>query len=189
MKTPYVLLMLQAVFAAVLMWSSLCRLVKTDKRTHREVRWAIWFEGVAGGFVFGAPLMPLLMPQQAHWRAWTTPTWVWLTLLLAVTLMQVVTAKFWATGTVPGVFQRHGLGRSGAAFAAAAFMTASLWAVQPVLAEAQEHPEAQPFQKIAQGEHATCLAESGCVAMTQAAFVNVMRQAMEQGAENCRRTL
>lgn len=185
MKTPYVLLMLQALFAAVLMWSCLCRLVQTDMYTLREVRWAIWFEGVAAGLVFGAPALPMLIPEQAHWQRGTTPTGIWLILLVAMTMMQVVTAKFWASGIVPAAFQRHGMRRSGLAFAAAAFMATSLWSVQPVLAQAPEHPESQPFQKIAAGQTATCLAESGCVAMTQAAFVEIVRQAVEHGEQVC----
>lgn len=98
-------LMLQAAFAAALAWSCFCRLVKTDSRTVREILLAIWFEGLAAGFVMLAPVMPLLWPAHCHWPAWSTPTWIWLLLLLAAGLVQIATARYWRDG-VPDDFSR-----------------------------------------------------------------------------------
>lgn len=97
-------LAVQLLLAAVLAYSSFCRWVHTDANTYREIRWAIWFEGVAAGMVFGAPFLPKLMPNDVHWQPWTTPSWVWLTLLLAVTLVQLTTAAYWRGGKVPPEF-------------------------------------------------------------------------------------
>ncbi|MDO9235961.1 MAG: hypothetical protein Q7U28_08015 [Aquabacterium sp.] len=99
------LLLLQAFFALALGWSCFCRMVRTDEHTVREIRLAIWFEGVASGLVLLAPWMPILWPDSFSWRALTTPTWVWLCLLLAAALVQIATARHWRHG-VPADFQR-----------------------------------------------------------------------------------
>ncbi len=68
-------ILLQLLLAAALAWSSFCRMVLMDHRTRDDVRLAIWAQGVAAGFVLGAPFMPLLW----HWAAWPpgdTPAWV-----------------------------------------------------------------------------------------------------------------
>lgn len=102
-----ILLILQLVLGAVLMWCSFCRLVKTDNDTHREVRWAFIFELVASGLVFGAPVMPMLMPDEVSWASGETPYWVWIALLASFAFIQLTTAVHWATGKVPQLFQRR----------------------------------------------------------------------------------
>lgn len=102
MKT--VMLTVQAAFAVILMYSCFCRLVRTDEETHREIRWAILFEFIAASMVLGAPVIPMMI-RQVSWTAWTTPWWIWLALLIAATLMQVVTARYWRHG-VPHDFQK-----------------------------------------------------------------------------------
>lgn len=105
MKIESLFLVMQLLLALVLAYTCFCRIVKTDADTVREVRWAILFEGVAAGMVLGAPFMPMLMPREIHWPAWSTPPWIWLTLLLAVTLVQITTARFWENGKAPAQFQ------------------------------------------------------------------------------------
>lgn len=100
------LLLPQSAFAMALGWSCFCRLVRTDDRTIREIRLAIWFEGVAAGLVLLAPVMPLLDPVHFTWTAWSTPSWVWLVLLVAATLVQVATAHHWRDG-VPRDFVKE----------------------------------------------------------------------------------
>lgn len=98
------LIVLQMVLAAGLFYSCFCRMVRTDDDTIREIRLAIWFEAVAAGLVFGAPFLPLLV-NQLDWPAGSTPEWVWVILLLATTLMQFVTSRYWRHQP-PGPFQK-----------------------------------------------------------------------------------
>ena len=99
------LVILQMLLAAALAHSCFCRLVRTDSETIREVRLAIWFEAMAAGLVLGAPVMPLMLPD-ADWDAGTTPTWIWMVLLLAAALVQIVTSRYWRGG-VPVDFQKR----------------------------------------------------------------------------------
>ena len=94
----------QIVISAALFYSGFCRLCKTNVFTIREVRWALWFESVAAGLVFMAPMLPLAMPE-LDWVAWSTPDWVWIYMLLAATLVQIVRARYWVDG-VRDEFQR-----------------------------------------------------------------------------------
>lgn len=94
----FITLVLQTVAACALLYSCFCRLVRTDETTIREIRLAIWFESVAAGLVIGAPILPLVPEIPTDWAPLTTPMWVWLVLLLAATLVQVVTSKFWRDG-------------------------------------------------------------------------------------------
>lgn len=107
MNAPaFPLLLVQLAFGLALAYSCFCRLVKTDAETIREIRWAICFEGAAGLLVFGAPFMPMLVPElSGAWRPLTTPLWVWLSVLVACTLVQVATARFLHTGP-PADFQQ-----------------------------------------------------------------------------------
>jgi hypothetical protein len=98
----YLIFIFQASCAAALAYSCFCRIVRTDAETHREIRLAIWFQGVAAGFVGGAPILPILNPL-IYWKPWTTPWFAWAVLLLSATLMQLVTAKYWRDG-VPKSF-------------------------------------------------------------------------------------
>jgi hypothetical protein len=100
----YVLTFLQMAVAGFLFYSCFCRLVRTDSDTASEVRHAIWFLALAAGMVFGAPILPLLVPQ-IQWTPWTTPRWVWLALLIAVAFVQFVKARYWVSGT-PSDFQK-----------------------------------------------------------------------------------
>lgn len=94
----------QMLFAGALAWSCFCRLVRVDMDTHREIRLTIWFEGMVAGLVLGAPILPFLVPE-IPWAPWTTPKWIWLSLLVAATLIQLATSKYWKTG-VPEHFKR-----------------------------------------------------------------------------------
>jgi hypothetical protein len=96
--------MIQFSFASALCWSCFCRLVKTGDHTHREIRWAIWLEFVAGALLMGAPDLPAMVPELrgddfGRWQPGATPVWIYLLVLIAATLMQLVTAKFWRDGT------------------------------------------------------------------------------------------
>lgn len=93
----------QMTIAGALAWSCFCRLVRVDLDTNREIRWCIVFLAVVAGLVGGAPILPILMPNEITWAPWTTPTWVWLELLLATTLMQMSASKYWRAG-VPAPF-------------------------------------------------------------------------------------
>lgn len=99
----YHFLIIQALFSVALAWSCFCRLVRTDDQTIREIRLAIWLEGVAAMLLLVAPFLPLLPRQDFNWPAFTTPEWAWLFLLIAATLVQVATAKHWKHG-VPTPF-------------------------------------------------------------------------------------
>lgn len=102
----------QLVLGLMLAYSCFCRLTKTDADTVREIRWAICLEGIAGGMVAGAPFLPSFLPEfrgDGHfaWQPGQTPAWVYLLLLLAATLVQLSTARFWRYN-VPEDFQRRG---------------------------------------------------------------------------------
>lgn len=101
-----ILVIVQMVLALSLAVSCFCRLVRTDAETIREIRLGIWFEGVAAGLVAGAPILPWLMPDVAKWEPGMTPRWIWLTLLVAATSVQIVTARHWKHA-VPGAFQKE----------------------------------------------------------------------------------
>lgn len=101
-----ILVLVQMICAAALAWSCFCRLVRVDLDTHREIRLTIWFEGLVAGLVFGAPVLPLLVPE-ISWAPWSTPRWVWLALLVAATLIQLSTSRFWHNG-VPDNFKTMG---------------------------------------------------------------------------------
>ena len=96
--------LIQMAIATALVYSCFCRLIRSDDRTHREIRLVIWFQAVAAGLVLGAPILPIL-DHTMHWPAWTTPVWIWFCLLFSSTLLQVVTAKYWRSG-VPIDFQK-----------------------------------------------------------------------------------
>jgi drug/metabolite transporter (DMT)-like permease len=104
--TEHILMLLaQTLLAAALAWTCFCRLVKTSHRTLREIRWSIWFLGMAAGMVLGAPVLPLLDAAFA-WPPGTTPAEVWLLLLLAIVLVQLATSKHWRGGA-PASFTRE----------------------------------------------------------------------------------
>lgn len=96
----------QMAISGALFYSCFCRMVKTNVFTIREVRWALWYESVAAGLVFGAPVLPMFV-QELDWKPGTTPGWVWLSLLLAATLVQIVKARYWVNG-VRDELQRGG---------------------------------------------------------------------------------
>lgn len=98
------MVILQMAVASCLAYSCFCRLVRTDADTIREVRLAIWFQAMAAGLVAGAPILPLLVPE-ITWRPGTTPRWIWLVLLVAGTLVQVVASRYWRK-QVPRDFQK-----------------------------------------------------------------------------------
>jgi len=170
------LLGVQLVLAAMLMWSCFCRLVKTDSDTYREVRWAFLFEGTAAGIVLGAPFLPWLMPEQIHWRPGTTPQWAWLALLASVAAVQIVTSRHWVTAKgVPAAFQRHGtlprIAGGGLGIAAVALLVAAFVAwPQLAIADAEEQITT-PIYRMQPGETVTCVAADGCVVFTRQALL------------------
>lgn len=99
-------IVLQVALAGLLAWTCFCRLVKTSARTLREIRWSIWFLGIASGLVLGAPVLPLL-DDAFTWPALTTPLGLWLLLLLAMVLVQVATSRHWRA-RVPRDFELEG---------------------------------------------------------------------------------
>lgn len=98
------LLFVQAVLAGALMWSCFCRLIRTNSSTLSAIRWAIWFMFVAAGLVLAAPVMPLL-DALCNWPPFTTPLWVWLVLLLAIVIVQIVTRRHWRD-SVPASYRK-----------------------------------------------------------------------------------
>ena len=179
----------QMVLAGSLMWSCFCRLVKTDRDTYREVRWSFVLEGAAAGLVLGAPFLPVLMPNEMRWPAGTTPEWVWLTLLLAVALVQIVTSRHWQHGAAPAVFQKPwtmekgpvggGWAIAGITLLVAAFVAGPRMAI----AQAQEE-EQSVVVTFPQGGGVACPFPEGCVAMRAALFEQVVRKL--QAGEQCR---
>lgn len=106
------LLVLQMGFAIVLMYACFCRVVKTNEETVREIRWAIWLEGVSAGLMFGAPVLPELVYQFRgtgvfQWLPGMTPEWVYVLMLVSAALVQLSTARFWQF-TPPNDFQTRG---------------------------------------------------------------------------------
>lgn len=185
MRMQFVLLMLQVAFAAALSWSCLCRLVKTDAETQREVRWAILLELIAAGFVGMAPLLPYLMPNDIPWAPLTTPGWVWLGLLIAATLMQLVTARYWHVG-VPRQFQRT----TNTGWAFAIVMAAAVFGGWQPAAHAVAEPTAPevkvvPFARFAAGQSVDCEDPEGCVGMTGQAYEQLMQAAYDKGRASC----
>ena len=87
----------QMTISAALFYSCFCRLVMTNVYTIREVRWALWYEAVASALVFMAPVLPMFV-LELDWRPGTTPLWVWMEMLLAATLVQIVRARYWVGG-------------------------------------------------------------------------------------------
>lgn len=171
-------LAVQLAVAAILVWCSFCRLIKTDSDTHREVRWAFVFELIAGGLLFGAPFLPMLMPNDVHWPALSTPSWIWLTVALAFAVVQVVTAAHWAHGRAPAHFQRswapgtrHPPLGSGLGLVAAAFVVVSFTA-WPLVAfsQARTVPVA-PIVTYGPGESVRCIDPEGCVSFTKQALI------------------
>lgn len=175
-----VLLIVQLVLAAMLMWTCFCRSVKTDRDTHREVRWAILFEGIAAGLVFGAPLMPVLMPPSGNhwapnWPAWSTPLGVWLVLLGAVTLVQLVTAKYWAQGQAPIQFQRTSAERTGGMVFAALLLMVGITSALP--ARAQTWVDVGDATFMPPGAELKCFNATGCMAFTVEEFRAILQRA------------
>lgn len=98
------LVLAQVLLGSALMGTCFCRLVKTNERTVREIRWAIWFLFVSAGLVVAAPIMPML-DSWCTWHPLTTPHWVWLALLAAIVTVQVATRKHWRSGP-PDCYQK-----------------------------------------------------------------------------------
>lgn len=183
MKNPELFLIVQAALAGVLMWTCFCRLVKTDMNTEREVRWAILFEGLAAGLVFAGPWMPALMPEDMHWKVGATPAGIWLVLLLAVTLVQIVTAKFWKDGRAPQAFQKASAHTG--LVAAAAMLAMGLLALQPEPASAQaQAPDPGKWRQVdgdmvylPQGAEMHCNNSTGCVGFTTEGLRALLQEA------------
>ena len=87
----------QAVLAAVLWWSSFCRLTHTDRETIREIRAAVWFQGSVATTLLIAPYLPLL-DKAFTWPAYTTPVQIWLCVLAAQVRIQIATSRHWHDG-------------------------------------------------------------------------------------------
>jgi hypothetical protein len=201
MNGAHVMLVVQLVLAVALMWSCFCRLVKTDEDTYPEVRWAILFEFAAAGIVLGAPFMPLLMPADAPWPAWSTPRWAWVVLLASITVMQIVTSAYWDHNAPPERFQMAkplhvkpagfrstagGPGLALIALAAGALLAGPMLLARPAQAQAKSDAgdDVRQVHVLQNGEAALCSFKDGCVAMTAGAFKALMVMANE--ARDCR---
>lgn len=181
MKTG--MLAMQMALGAFLFWSCFCRMTKTDRDTHREVRWAFLFKGACSGILAGAPLLPILMPREATWAPYTTPTWVWLTFLLSVAIVQVVTAHHWRDG-VPREFQRGsavrgwpGIGLAAVALALGTFMLAPVHAIAQKAEEDKWRKVDGDILHMEQGNEVKCMNETGCVVFTIEALQQVLKKA------------
>ena len=96
------IVLVQMLLAGFVMYTCFCRLVFTHVRTSCLLRSAIILKATAMGLVLGMPVLPLLHPQRAGWEPWTTPTWVWVFLLVSLVFMQWATARYWdRTGPRP----------------------------------------------------------------------------------------
>ena len=98
--------LLQTFLAATMAYSCFCRMVHTDQKTIREIRWAFWFQCVAALIVLAAPWLPAQVPEFT-WPVGTTPLPLWLNLALAVVLVQFTTSRHWKDG-VPQNFKEPG---------------------------------------------------------------------------------
>lgn len=87
------LTVIHVALSLALFYSQFCRSVKTDHTTHAPVLAA--FYGLTAASIFSL-FAPVILPD---WRA----SWETLALLLAILVVQAVTARFWAHG-VPGRF-------------------------------------------------------------------------------------
>ena len=163
-----VLVFVQLVMASILLWSCFCRLTKTDRATHREVRWSIMLMLVTSGMLLGAPFLPELMPAEAHWKPGHTPTWIWLVFAGSVAIQQLVTMKYWRS-TCPPDFQKDSA-FSGVA-AALALGIASIASFPHAALAADAAPGWEPIEDIAYlkpGEQLLC--RTGCVVFTPEAL-------------------
>ena len=78
---------LHLAFCGALFWSVFCRSVAMSKNTKLDVRFSFYMLGVASILGFAAPV------------AWAfAPTGYTLTLLGAITLVQITTARHWGKG-------------------------------------------------------------------------------------------
>lgn len=188
-----IMLVLQLVLASALMWATFCRLVKTDGETYREARWAILFLFVAAGILLGAPFLPMLMPNSAHWEPWSTPEWCWFILLLATLIEHLVLARAWRSGHVPEGLKPR---RAGASNMVMPVLVAVLTVVAAYTPQVHAKAQAQaPAQEVAgdvamlsPGQALECLHPTGCVGMTYEAFAVLLQAAQQaQVQAPCRR--
>lgn len=84
---------LHSALCIVLMWGCFCRLARTDAHTRESVRMAFWALFIAAFVAFNAPWAWKLWDVKRYIVQWTD-----LTLLAAMTLVQVVTAHHWHAG-------------------------------------------------------------------------------------------
>lgn len=68
---------------------------------------------------------------------------------------------------------------------AAAFLITVLCAASAQEAEAPADRPAVPFQRLATGQAARCMSANGCVAMDVEAFRQILRAAIQRGAQAC----
>jgi hypothetical protein len=181
MKTQ-LFLFAQMAMAAAMMYSCFCRLTKTNADTHREVRWAFIFEGMCAGLVMGAPVLPALVPE-ARWEPGTTPTAIWLLLLLSVWLVQLVTAQHWKHG-VPAHFQRERSRRDNPleGWLSAPFALAlALFLAMPQDTVAQGRtPVEVPIFAMKAGDTVRCVQADGCIIFTKKALAEEFARYADQ---------
>lgn len=87
------LTLIHVALSLALFYSQFCRSVKTDHTTHTSILAAFYALTAASIFSLFAPV---ILPG---WR----PSWDTLALLVAILIVQAVTARFWVRG-VPGSF-------------------------------------------------------------------------------------
>lgn len=134
----------QFIMASLCLWSCFCRLVRTNAETIREIRWAITLQFAVCLLLIGAPFIPLLIPELATaWKPLTTPGWVYVLAVSAMTLMQLVKARNWVNG-VPQEYQRS-----------------TMLPHRPVAGEEADIIVLKPGQTL------ECAHATGCVAMTR----------------------
>lgn len=83
-----------------LVWSCFCRSVLMDENVRKPVRLAFWFLGFAA---IAAAVFPIAFPEVPLFQ----PNWLTVLLLLAIVLVQYVTAMFWS-GRTPQRFLKDG---------------------------------------------------------------------------------
>lgn len=188
-----VYLTIQLLLAAAVLWASFCRLVHTSSETAREIRWAFFFEFVAAGFVLGAPVLPVLMPDLSLWKPWTTPRWVWTALLGSMCVSNLATARYWLTGRAQERF-RQATGAAVRPFwsrlgLAAAVLLVAFTVSSPQMALAQagapqwERVES-PLVLLEPGTTFHCAHASGCVV----AAPEVLQDVLAKIAATCSRS-
>ncbi len=93
-----ILTLIQMVLCTAIAWTCFCRLVLMDGSTINSILWAFWLKACTALLLAGAPLLPVLAPNECNWPAGTTPLWCYVAFLVGSLAVQVATAAHWRGG-------------------------------------------------------------------------------------------